>query len=114
MVELRAQNSGEARDGDHGEGIGLPSASLEIGLKNVRGGNQCQSDHETEGGNGQRTEVEIRNHRVSGLVSHQKYTRGPTSSLSAAIKRQAERKPDSQGDPLGKREVSREGWHQLH
>ena len=57
MVELGASNARDAGDGDHAEGVGFQAAADEIGVKNVGGDNEGESDHQAEGGNLERTQV---------------------------------------------------------
>jgi hypothetical protein len=57
MIKLRARDASNTGDGDHAESVGLQAAADEIGVKNVGGDDEGESDHQAEGGNLERAQV---------------------------------------------------------
>lgn len=72
VVELGAQNAGQAGNGDKRFGVGgrvlRDLTAAKIGAEKEKGGEHGAGDHQAEGGNGERAQMQKRNHGGASIA----------------------------------------------
>jgi hypothetical protein len=62
VVQLRTNNARQPGDRDHEEGVAFHPTPVEIRLQDVSGCDQRQRDHQSKGGNCERSQMKVGNH----------------------------------------------------